>query len=311
MIFTDERVFMNTIIRIQVVSDKGTVFTRELIAKAFECFDEVVEKYSRFNRQSELSALNAAAGSAHSVSENLFGMVAQALEVAEITDGAYDPTVIDLLEAYGYDAKADFSRLDQPELYAEIQNLSKNRPSFREIELNRAKKTIKLAPKQRLDLGSVGKGFAIDLAYNVLDGNDFDGFLINAGGDVRAYGCNKEGLPWKLLLYRSQLPNSRLTQDNCLGVIPLINKSLAGSGGWARRVGSFHHLLNPKDGLPINTVSQTYVIANTATESDIWATALFCRGKALLPELEKRQMAGLIIESTGSVFSSPDFEYDI
>lgn len=311
MIFSDERVFMNTIIRIQVVSTKGTVFTREKIAAAFEQFDLVVKHYSRFRKDSELSKLNQSNGKAVEVSKELFALIAKALEISKLTDYAYDPTVIDLLEAYGYDVKQDFSRLQDPKLYVEIAKLTVGRPPCSAIELDYKNHKVKLQPGQRLDLGSIGKGYAIDLAYQVLDGNGFEGFLINAGGDLRAQGHNNSDLPWKIMLYRSQLPNHALDEEIFLGSVALENRSIAGSGGWARRIGAFHHLLNPKDGLPINSISQTYVMGPTASICDAWATALFVTGSSGLALIETAGLSGLLIDASGNISQTGNFEYYI
>jgi len=310
MIYVDEKVFMNTIIRVQVVSCRGTVFTREKIALALEQFEHVVKHFSRFTQTSELSRLNSGKLKEGKVSSELYQLVEKALQVAELTDGAYDPTVIDLLEAYGYDRKNDFSKLADPGLALEISKMALGRPSFRKIKLDPEATTIVLQPGQRIDLGSIGKGYAVDLAYKVLSGNRFDGFLINAGGDIRVFGNNPEGIPWRIMLYRSQLPNQRISTDNCLGMISLQNSSIAGSGGWARKVGIFHHLLNPRTGLPVNEVAQTYVMADTATDSDVWATALFVTGKAGLKILHQQEKAGLLVDFQGNIYKTPDFEYD-
>lgn len=311
MIFSDERVFMNTIIRLQVVSNKGTIFTRSKIEDAYQCFDAVVKRFSRFSKQSELSQLNNSSGKAFQVSSELFDLVKLALKVAVQTNYAYDPTVIDLLEAYGYDADQDYQRLNRKDIGIEVQKLAKNRPRCDGISLNVKNSIVILQPHQRIDLGSVAKGYAIDLAYKALDGNGFDGFLINAGGDLRSFGCNSKGLPWKVMLYRSQLPNQRYQQQASLGAMLLENMAVAGSGGWARRVGSFHHLLNSKNGQPINTIAQSYVAAKNATEADIWATALFVMGIEGLALIRKQGLAGLIVTAEGKVLQTDNFEYDI
>jgi thiamine biosynthesis lipoprotein len=189
--------------------------------------------------------------------------------------------------------------------------MTTNRPKCSEIALDYREHKIKLQKGQRLDLGSIGKGYAIDLAYKVLENNGFEGFLINAGGDLRAQGHNNSGLPWKILLYRSQLPNHALDEQMFLGSVLLEDRSIAGSGGWARRIGAFHHLLNPVDGLPINSISQTYVMGATATISDAWATALFVCGIKALPLIEAAGLAGMLIDASGIISQTENFEYYI
>jgi len=138
----------------------------------------------------------------------------------------------------------------------------------------------------------------------------FPAFIINAGGDIRAKGLNVQGKPWKVALYKTQLPNQRITDDYILGFIDLNNASVASSGGWARRVSFFHHLLNPKTGMPENISTQSYVIGKTALTSDAWATILYLTGQAGLELLEKNGLQGLVISESGQIFKTPGFVYD-
>jgi thiamine biosynthesis lipoprotein len=312
--FTDERVFMNTKIRITVYSDAGTVATREQINIAYSKFDEVVRKYTRFKETSELAVLNSNQGKAHRVSAEFFQLVKYMLDLAETTKGVFDPTIIDLLEAYGYDAGYHFAKLDDPGLNNEIAKLVKSRPSWRDIELDEEKLTIQLAPKQRLDLGSVGKGFAIDLAYDAL--NVFESFIINAGGDVKAKGTSparrsfSEG-GWTVGLEQHPLPNRPPEPAKIIGSVELHDQALAGSGGWARRVKFFHHLLDPQTGLPRNEVSQSFVLAPTALDADAWATTLFFLGKPGLKLLESQNLEGLLIDLDGEIIASDNLSLAI
>jgi thiamine biosynthesis lipoprotein len=315
MTYTEEQVFMNTIIRLQIISSKGTVFTKNKAREVFAVFNDVVHKFSRFNPNSELSRLNESTPQAFKASDELFKMVKLSLVLNKQCQGCYDPTLIDVLESYGYDKKQDFTKLDKPFFYKELEELVKLRKSPKEIILDEKSKTIKLQQGQRLDLGSIAKGFAVDLAYDLLK-KEFDQFLINAGGDVRVGGVNEQGLPWKIMLYKSPLPNQAIQRSfekgssEFLGSVELEpGSSIAGSGGWARRVGAFHHLINPNDGLPINSISQTYVIAPTAMEADAYATFLFVEGPQALPKLEESNISGLLIDFQGTISKSKEFNY--
>ncbi|HRP37104.1 MAG TPA: FAD:protein FMN transferase, partial [Candidatus Dojkabacteria bacterium] len=171
-----------------------------------------------------------------------------------------------------------------------------------QIKLNKNNKTVQFAPRQRIDLGSIGKGYAIDLAYDVLE--DFPAFMINAGGDIRIKGPKPDGENWKIGLYKSQLPNQALPKDAYTGIIELENGSVCGSGGWARKVRFFHHLINPKTGFPINEITQTYVIAPKAIEADSWATVLFTMGERGLPLLKEQGFKGILIDQKGKLLQT-------
>ena len=294
-----EKVFMNTIIHITLFSDKPTIYTQQKIQEAFSCFDQVVKKYTRFSPKSELSALNNSGGKPMKVSDEFYYLIEYMLELSKLTNGNYDPTIIDLLETYGYGENRNFKELDDPNLYQNIQTLVEKRPSPSQIKLNKNNKTVQFAPRQRIDLGSIGKGYAIDLAYDVLE--DFPAFMINAGGDIRVKGPKPDGEKWKVGLYKSQLPNKALPKDDYTGIIELENGSVCGSGGWARKVRFFHHLLNPKTGFPIIEITQTYVIAPKAIEADSWATVLFTMGKSGLQLLRDKGFRGILIDQKGKI----------
>lgn len=299
--FEREEIYMNTRINIQVYSDIGTIKTQEKLQDAFRCFETVVKNYTRFDSKSELSKLNNSGGKPFKVSKELFDLISYMTELSRFTEGVYDPTIIDLLEAYGYKPNADFQELEDPYLYNIIQNLARQRPSPNEIKLDHKKLEITLAPKQRIDLGSIGKGYAIDLAYEAL--SDINAYIINAGGDIRVKGPKPDGSPFIISLYFAQLPNKKLHRENSIGNLELKEGSVCSSGGWARKVRFFHHLINPKTGFPVNQVSQSYVIAPTAVVADAWSTVLFIMGKKglkILPEGVK----GIVINANGEITQS-------
>lgn len=276
---------MNTVITIKVITDAGTVAGQNAIEKAFGQFERIVKLYSRFDEQSELSKLNRSGGKWFDVSEEFSFLIGYMLSLAKATNGVYDPTIIDILEAYGYSAKKDFDqKLNDPDLTKKIADLVANRPKFSEIELE--KQRVKLAPNQRLDLGGIGKGYAIDCAAAELF--EFSDFLIDAGGDIRVQGNNLEGKPWQL-----GLKHKFEDQEGYLGQVELTSGSLCASGSWARRVGNFHHIIDPQSGNPHNESLTAYTYAKTALLADSWCTPLFLFGKVdKLPN----DVAGMIID---------------
>ncbi|MCA9385770.1 FAD:protein FMN transferase, partial [Candidatus Dojkabacteria bacterium] len=148
----------------------------------------------------------------------------------------------------------------------------KHRPSVFDIQFDFSKLAIKLAPKQRVDLGALGKGFAIRLARNHLLACGIENFLINAGGDIYAHGINQHNNLWTASLFD---PNKSLTSSSYKdkGIVQLKNEALACSGGWARKVGAFHHLINPNTGDPIGTNKGQKVINSTEFNKTIYVKA--------------------------------------
>lgn len=284
---------MNTTITIDVVKDAqhSTVEINDAIEQAFGEFDRIVKKFTRFNQDSELSNLNRNGGSWTGVSEEFVMLVNKMLNLSKATDGVFDPTVIDFLETYGYDPNYDFSKLNNPDLNTMVEKMAQSRPSWKEIEVNEQKNEVKLAAGQRIDLGGIGKGYAIDCAYNHLD--KFENFLIDGGGDIRCKGKNDKGESWQLnLLHKNKTDESG--NPEVIGQVNVSDIAIACSGSWARRVKQFHHILDPRTGAPVESMQTVYVSAPDATTADAWATALFVGGKDLLERLPKGAGAILI-----------------
>lgn len=298
----EERIFMNTRISFQVWTSTDREQTYQIIEDAFQKFHYVVNNFSRFDPRSELSRMNDRSGEEVKISNELFYLIKRSLNLAVKTQGAFDPTIIDILEAYGYNAKYNFEKLDNPKALAEeIRMLMKSRPSFQDILMNEKKSTIKLKPRQRIDLGGIGKGYAIDLAYEVL--KPLENFLINAGGDLRTKGVNKEGKPWTISL--------AVPGQEPIGEVSLSDASIACSGSWARQVKFFHHLIDTRTGKPSNKSIISYIIADNAVDADTWCTALFVMGRDGLSLIKKEGHEGMcmvgkkIYKTEGFVIESP------
>lgn len=261
------RSFMNTTISIKVVQkNQNTVEILDSIEAAFGEFDRIVDKFTRFNENSELSNLNRQPGKWIVVSEEFFSLVSLMITISKQTNYAFDPTIIDFLETYGYDKNYDFSKLDSPELQKFVEDIAKKRKSIEKISLDKKNYKIKLSSNQRIDLGGIGKGYAVDCAAKKLL-EISQNFLIDAGGDVYAAGRNQSEQPWIISLH---------DKSGEVGMIKLEDMALASSGNWARKVKQFHHIINPTTGKPVNKNFNTvFVKAESATIADAWATALF------------------------------------
>ncbi|MEI6887235.1 MAG: FAD:protein FMN transferase [bacterium] len=284
---------MNTKITIQSYSNLPKSKIQKYFDRAYSKFEYVVKNFSRFDELSELSKLNKDNGHRHKVSKELYDLVKYSLDLATKTNGAFDPTIIDILEAYGYDNKYDFSKLDNKILMEkEIETIVKNRKRFKDIKLENVNSNhyITLQSTQRIDLGGSGKGYAIDLAYKEL--LPLSNFLIEAGGDIRCggytYDLNSSSL--KKHNWIVGLSNPDNPSENIGNVELEAGYSIACSGSFARKVKYFHHLIDPKTGKPKDGVKSVFVIAPSAIIADSYATASFVMGESIreiLPENTK------------------------
>ena len=233
----------------------------------------------------------------------MFELISFSIDIAVRTKGIFDPTIIDILEAYGYNAKDTFSANSKSQIKQtlDLQEYLRTRPKYNQIELNQQKRQIKLMQNQRIDLGAIGKGYAIDLAFDVLD-KKFNDFIINAGGDIRLKGLNSNKEKWKVKLEYSD----EVSTKN-LGYVELSEGSICCSGGFARKVGSFHHLINPKSGIPEDKIIVSYILANKAITADTFSTVSYLIGEDIQKFCKDFQIEYFVLNKDGSEFISSGF----
>lgn len=207
---------------------------------------------SRFRPDSELSALNRAGGSS-SASEDLVRVVELALAARKATGGLFDPTVHDALVAAGYDRTFEEVAADAPEpgAPADVRCGGTVRVEGR---------TVTLWPGTRLDLGGIGKGYAVDRAAELLA--VAGPCLVNAGGDLAV----RDG-SWPVGV------TSELTLELSRG-------GMATSGRdrrrWTRGGREMHHLIDPSTCRPsASPLERVTVVADSAAEAEVLAKAAF------------------------------------
>jgi thiamine biosynthesis lipoprotein len=253
---------------------------------------------SRFEPQSELSALNAASGSWVVVSERLFNAVAAAEAARRDTAGRYDPTVLPAVIAAGYDVSYDKLR---PRDAGSVAGWSAGAA----IELDRTGPRIRLAAGASVDLGGIGKGQSATLALRAMYDAwpELPGALVDLGGDISVAGEAPDRGPWRVAVAD---PRNHASQ---LGVLALRGGGVATSGRDRRRLGkdgAGHHLIDPSTGRPaVPGPLGVTVVARSAAEAEAHATAL-----AITPVAEaaayvaaRPQLAAIVVPVAGPPFT--------
>ena len=239
----------------------------DAIDRAFDWFRRVEACCTRFDPMSELMQLTAHVGANVDVSPMLYEAVQFAIAVAEETDGAFDPTVGHEMEARGFNREYSTGRLQET-------GVSPARPvSFRDVQLDPARRTIRLTQPLVLDLGGVAKGLAIDTAARELE--PFKDFAIDAGGDLYLGGHNAAGEPWSVGIRHPRL------HDQTIETIRVSDTAVCTSGDyerWEGRADDGHHILDPRAGGQATRAASATVVAPTAMLADALATAAFVLG---------------------------------
>lgn len=294
--FQEEKIFMNTKVKITVLSDLSTLEVYDLLDGAFDKFNYVMKKFSRFDPASELSILNSRRS--YNASQELFDLIEKSLEISKISEFKYDPTIQDILDKYGFGNKKDFEKLlDEKKVIRRVQEAMQKRKKPGDIILEKENNKIILAEDQTIDLGSIAKGYAIDLAKSYLR-HRVDHFSINAGGDIYVSGLNPQGHKWKIGL---PIPNK---EDAFFGYLELSDISLACSGIWMNRLRYFNHLIDPFSGQPVEDTLSAFVLHKKAHMSDAYATMLSLMSRDGLKVLEEQKIGGLIVTGDSYIKNS-------
>src|ERR1700730_481789 len=168
-------VSMDTVVNVQIVSDQPREGAEPAVQRALAWFDTVERICTRFDPTSEVMQLLGKVGQRVRVSTLLFEVAAFAMDLAEQTGGAFDPTVGATLPPLGFQVNSRTGEEIRSEVAADA--------SFADVRLDRRARTIMLRRPVVLDLNAVAKGLAIDLAVQEL--RDYADLCFEAGGDLK------------------------------------------------------------------------------------------------------------------------------
>jgi len=229
--------------------------------------DLVVAQMSQWEPTSNLSRFNGSpAGEWHAVPPELAHVVAAALEIARASGGAFDPSLGELTERWGFGSAGP------------VEAPPDDGPCARHaVEIDCDGFRIRRGEGAVLDLSGIAKGYGADLAAEWLLGQGMRHFLIEVGGELRGEGVRPDGQPWWVDV--EMPPTSSIRPWR----IALHDLSVATSGNYRRGLVAdghhYSHSFDPRTGRPIvNGVSSTTVLHRSCMMADGWATALTVLG---------------------------------
>ena len=237
--------------------------------------NRVDQQMSPWKPDSDLMRLNRAApGEWVSLPPEIMAVLARALEIARLSDGAFDPTVGALVNAWGFGPERD-----DPDVAAiRVAAQAGQRPAHQRLDLDRdAGRARKHAPLQ-VDLCGIAKGYGVDQMTAVLQSHGVAHALVALDGELRALGTQADGQPWAVAV-ESPEPGRRAAR----GVLELSDVAVATSGDYRRWVqigeARLSHTMDGRRAAPVNNgVASVTVLALDCMSADAWATALLVAG---------------------------------
>lgn len=226
--------------------------------------------------------------------KELYDLVRLSLQVHKASAGAFSITLRPILDAWGFTDTYPF-RIPNPDEFDAWRSL----PGDSGIVPGKDGETIQTRAGTRIDLGGITKGYAADRAARIMQEKGIQAGLINAGGDISAFGNRT----WRIGIKHPRRPGIFAT-------IPIKNRAIATSGDYERFFiedgRRYCHILDPATGRPPHRYMSTTIVAKDCIDADAWATALFVKGiESLENVLIQKHMDWIVIDQEGKISTSP------
>ncbi|HTE17836.1 MAG TPA: FAD:protein FMN transferase [Armatimonadota bacterium] len=256
-----------------------------LTAVAEEALREVralEQQLSFYRDDSDVRELNVYAALAPvTVEPRLFALLQRAVELSRATGGAFDLTVAPLLSAWGFTGEG--GRVPTGEELEAARTVT----GMNLVELDPDASTVRfLREGVMIDLGAIGKGYAIERAAEILRDCEVAGALVHGGtSTVKAIGTQPDGAPWKVAI------QDPMNADASLDTVSLDDTALSVSAVHGRFFtegdARYGHVLDPRIGRPVQGSLLAAVVCPSATDSDALSTALLVLGEPFFPALRE------------------------
>ena len=264
--------------------------------------DRVVAQMSTWEATSDITRYNQSAGGTwQALPEEFFTVLSCALQTARDSEGAYDPSIGPLVQAWGFGAAPRAMQVPPAEDLA----AARRRVGWQQIRLQTASRSAWQPGGVQLDLSAIAKGYAVDLVACHLRAKGIPAALVEVGGELYGYGRKPDGSPWQVLV--EAMPDQAMDEaENPARVIALDGMAVATSGdhwhAFEQAGRRYSHTLDPRTGIPVqHAPAAVTVLAADAMQADAWATALTVMGAgAGLDFAASRGLAARFVSRTDS-----------
>ena len=273
--FQVRREMMDTWVTISVY-DRNPKKAETAINAAFSRIAQVDHEASIFEPKAGAYRLNEQ-GRLDNPSNDLWQIISESIADYKLTGGVFDITVEPLLDLWRYKkgAEKQFWELDPTTQQQAISQAMTLLGADRIEMITSPHRAIVLQPGMKITLGGIAKGYAVDKGLETLRQQGIQHALINAGGDIGAFGGKPNGAKWELALRNPKDKNSSVV------TFAISDGAIATSGQYERffdptaKVG---HIMDPRTGYSSHASSSSSVIAPTCVQADALATAVFVLG---------------------------------
>ncbi len=277
----------------------------ELKDSIMQVLNKVGASLNVFDDNSLVSRVNVSDSTA--VDTDFIRVYVESVKVNRLTDGAFDPTLGPLIEAWGFGkghkATGDTARIDS---LMKFVGIDKTRLSMDTL--------VKDDSRIRFNFSAIAKGYGCDCVGEMLQRNGVEDWLVEIGGEISCRGKSPEGGKWRVSIDRPVMQKDRILHDSQC-VVEVTDAGIATSGNYRNlqsdEKGQYYgHTISARTGRPVRTdVISATVIGRTAMESDALATAFMAMGADDVKRLNKStRLSVMLVLADSTVWYSGQFE---
>ncbi|MFY1045785.1 FAD:protein FMN transferase [Chryseobacterium sp. GP-SGM7] len=298
--FKRPRKLMGNAFEITVVNEDENS-ANEHIDKAIAEIQRIEKLLTTFNEDSQTNLINRNAGiKPVKVDEEIFDLIERSIRISRITDGYFDISYGGIDKSF-WNFDKEMKELPNPELIKEHLKLV----NYQNIILDRRNLTVFLQEKgMRIGFGGIGKGYAAEMAKQLLQNRGVHSGIVNASGDLTTWGNQANGKPWTVGIADPDNSKQPFSYMN------ITDMAVATSGNYEKFVvingKKYSHTINPKTGMPVSGVKSVTVFCPNAEIADAMATPVSIMGisAALNMVNQINHLECIIIDDKDNIYSS-------
>jgi thiamine biosynthesis lipoprotein len=285
---------------ITVVSDDAG-WANERIDDAVKEISRIEKLFTTFSESSQTNLINRNAGIAPvKVDKEVYDLIDRSKKISAITQGAFDITY-GSIDNRLWNFDKTMTSLPDPATAKKLVRLI----NYKNVILDEDDCTVFLKEKgMRIGFGGIGKGYAAEKAKSILQEKEVKSGIINAAGDLTAWGNQPDGKPWTIGIAD---PNATLELFSSLEIT---NTSIATSGNYEKFImidgKKYSHTIDPKTGLPVRGIKSVTIICPNAEIADAMATPVMIMGIRTGLDMinQMRNIEGIIIDDNDNIYTS-------
>ena len=254
------------------IVDNDQANAENMINIAIEEISRIEKLISSWDKNSQTSLINLNAGvKPVKIDLELFELISRSIKVSNISQGAFDISYASMDKVWYFDRKMT----EFPSIEKIKKSVSKI--GYKNIVLNKEDTTVFLKLKgMKIGFGAIGKGYAADRAKEILIKNNVKSGIINASGDLTAWGLKPSGKDWMVAIVNP------INKDKVFSWLTIKNKSIVTSGNYEKFINldgkKYSHIIDPRTGYPTEGILSVTIITDKAELADALATSVFVLG---------------------------------